>query len=86
MSTTNSIALDISTLAAECNKNAAAVGLCHIVDVSGPVKQQCNTYLSKIFLSFLFFKHFDIILFILIFLLSFFATTNQPSLQKIIFI
>ncbi|KAL9879398.1 WW domain-containing adapter protein with coiled-coil homolog isoform X1 [Glossina fuscipes] len=34
MSTTNSIALDISTLAAECNKNAAAVGLCHIVDSS----------------------------------------------------
>lgn len=35
MSTTNSIALDITTtLAAECNKNAAAVGLCRIVDVS----------------------------------------------------
>lgn len=35
MSATNSIALDITTtLAAECNKNAAAVGLCRIVDVS----------------------------------------------------
>lgn len=34
MSTTNSLALDITTLAAECNKNAAAVGLCRIVDVS----------------------------------------------------
>lgn len=35
MSATNSLALDITTtLAAECNKNAAAVGLCRIVDVS----------------------------------------------------
>ncbi|KAI8128338.1 WW domain-containing adapter protein with coiled-coil like protein [Lucilia cuprina] len=35
MSATNSIALDITTtLAAECNKNAAAVGLCRIVDSS----------------------------------------------------
>lgn len=34
MSAANSITFDISTLAAECNKNAATVGLCHIVDVS----------------------------------------------------
>ncbi|TMW47375.1 hypothetical protein DOY81_007548 [Sarcophaga bullata] len=35
MSATNSIALDITTtLAAECNKNAAAVGLCRLVDSS----------------------------------------------------